>query len=132
MLLLRCPSLLSLIYMFITDWDKLDYEGPVPTNVFWPKKHIPEYIDQEDIHWNLKEQCLYYLKKDVLATKWVFDTLKKYIYECFHVNVEDYLTISHMSWELWAACTIQKMSKGSNMKPVPMTCVLWRDVSLLL
>lgn len=87
-------------HRFIKSWDTLEYDGPAPG----PESYIhppPSDWEYPTENWNCREQCLKYLKLDVLATLHVFKTLGELFYGHFKVNYTEYITLSHLSFELW-------------------------------
>jgi hypothetical protein len=51
-----------------------------------------------------------YLKTDVLCLKEVFDKFSSYIFEKFEVHITDYLTLSHMAYNLWCGTLDESMN----------------------
>jgi|GEM_PF-4896273 len=52
---------------------------------------------------NYKNQVLPYLKLDVHGLKELFEVINKMIFNVSHVNIHKFITISHMSYELWSS-----------------------------
>jgi len=50
-----------------------------------------------------KPQVIPYLKSDVLGLKEVFEKFNTVIYNEYKINVTNYVTISHMSYEIWSS-----------------------------
>lgn len=88
-------------HKFITGWDKLNYVGVEPGEEYHWKKPPPDWVYVTTPTWNLKDICVEYLKRDVLATKFVFEKLQTTCFEALHVNVIAFVTASHMSFDVW-------------------------------
>lgn len=100
-------------------------------NYIGPKPDIKYYLDSSKIHYqklavydnipnefNLKEQCLDYLNKDVLGLLEVMIKLNEYYYSKFNINITKYPTIASLTigvYGYWFSKDIKnpiKMIKG--------------------
>jgi hypothetical protein len=90
-------------HKFVRDWEILTYEGVEPGAEWYFK--VPDDLKSPNWApaqvWNLKERCLYYLKKDVEATQYVFEKLQTVCHETLGVDIRSFITASHMSYEVW-------------------------------
>lgn len=88
-------------HRFVTDWNSLEYEGAAPG-----REHYftdpPSDWEFPTSGWNCKRESLKYLKLDVLATHYLFEKLGSLFFDQFHINYTDFITLSHLSFELWA------------------------------
>jgi len=87
-------------HKFITGWDKLDYVGIEPGPEYhWKVPQNWQYVSTPT--WNLKDVCLNYLEKDIRSTIFVFNKLQETCFQALHVDVKEFITASHMSYDVW-------------------------------
>jgi hypothetical protein len=87
-------------HKFITSWDTLNYIGQAPGKEFYHKDPPSDW--EYPSEWNLKEVCINYLEKDILATKFIFEKLTNLIFEKFHTHITKFVTISQLGFEFWS------------------------------
>jgi hypothetical protein len=87
-------------HKFITGWDKLEYVGVEPGPEYhWKAPSNWSYVTTPT--WNLKEVCLNYLEKDIKSTIFVFNKLQETCFHALHVDIKEFITASHMSYDVW-------------------------------
>jgi hypothetical protein len=88
-------------YDFLNELCDINYEGPIPPREYW--KEPPENYDENTPVWNLKEECLKYLKTDVMCTAKLWDKLAWVVFDALNIDLRQYITTSQLSFEVWAA-----------------------------
>jgi DNA polymerase type B, organellar and viral len=89
-------------HKFIDSYDKLDYVGPAPSKEFYYRPdELPSDWEFPEV-WNLREVCLDYLNKDVVATEFVATKLWDLFFETFKVDMLKFATLSQFGYEFWA------------------------------
>lgn len=69
--------------------------------------------DDVDKH---EKEVLPYLKLDVLGLKELFETFSDMIYEMKHINITNYVTLSHMAYEIWASMLTNVVEIPNNLE----------------
>ena len=89
-------------HKFVTR-DTLNYKGITPIRAYWPdiENKREEYIKSYSSTWNLKEECLLYLRKDLLSLLEIMDLFNKYVSRKFDVQLTRCLTISRLSLNIF-------------------------------
>lgn len=102
-------------YEFVNSYGNIYYNGPIPDVEYWPVDYneedepfpqIPDNyqeIKNSGTNWNMQEECIKYLEKDVKATKEIYQILSTVIFEEFHVDIRNFVTLSHMAYDIWKA-----------------------------
>ncbi|MGQ4876626.1 MAG: DNA polymerase, partial [Promethearchaeia archaeon] len=71
--------------------DNLNYIGPVPAAEYWPKKEIPEeYLNIQE--YNIKEECIKYLKLDCISLGLIWNLLNKNLKEITNMDISAFKT----------------------------------------
>ena len=83
-------------YTFVNR-DTLHYIGDTPSYDYWVNLPKDEYKNLMKSNWNLKDECLSYLDKDLISLLELMNLFNKYIYQKFGLQVTDNLTISRLS-----------------------------------
>jgi hypothetical protein len=90
---------------FPTKWADVYYKGPGLPRSAYPKKMLKK-IDDPKCSWaiipeyfDFKEECLTYLKSDVMCLFKVYESMRKELKEITGVDYRSYLTISQMSYD---------------------------------
>lgn len=112
-----CPEDISkdkFPHLFIKNWSDLEYVGVTPTSEYYPGGYDGP-ISRE---WNLKEECLKYLERDVKSTHFVCEKVGDIINSSFGICWTDFITISQLGYEFWAN-TISIRNKLD--KPAPIS-----------
>lgn len=87
-------------HKFIRGWQDLTYVGVEPGPEYhWKPPQNWNYITTPT--WNLKEVCLNYLEKDIRSTIFVFNKLQETCFEALRVDIKEFITASHMSFDVW-------------------------------
>jgi hypothetical protein len=78
-------------------------------------KHIPNSLDHNLKSYNCnvqkgefdydKDECLKYLKSDVLGLRELYNKMNTSVYEKYKVNLSSYLSTSHMTYSIWKTRT---------------------------
>jgi DNA polymerase type B, organellar and viral len=79
----------------------LNYVGNIPSIDFWKGISINEYEKLYKSDWNLKDECLAYLKKDLESLLKVIDTFNKYILRNYDIQMTDCTTISRLALNIF-------------------------------
>lgn len=79
----------------------LNYIGVTPTINYWSDIEKEDYKELYKSNWNLKDECLLYLKKDLISLLEVLDLFNKYIYRKFDLQITGCLTISRLSFNIF-------------------------------
>jgi hypothetical protein len=79
----------------------LNYVGNMPSIDFWKDISINEYEKLYKSDWNLKDECLEYLKKDLESLLKVIDTFNKYILRNYDIQMTDCTTISRLALNIF-------------------------------
>jgi hypothetical protein len=87
-------------YDFLNEHKDISYEGPTPEAKYW--KELPDNFTIVD-KWNLKKECLAYLKLDVMCTYELYKKFATTMFETYHVDMRNFLTLSNMSFEVWSS-----------------------------
>jgi hypothetical protein len=87
-------------YKFVKK-NTLNYVGNIPDYSYWDKTPLEEYINLYKSNWNLKEECLKYLKTDLLTLLNIMEKFSKYINRKFDVELTDCLTVSRLSLNIY-------------------------------
>jgi hypothetical protein len=88
-------------HKFITGWDDLDYVGDKPPiEYYWDPPDVFEPVLDT---WNLKDECLKYLEKDVMATLFVYTVVAEMMRDKFEVKLTDYITLSQCGFAIWTS-----------------------------
>lgn len=77
--------------------DTLNYVGNTPSYEFWEDISLSEYNKLYKKDWNLKDQCLEYLEKDLVSLLKIMEKFSEYINRKYHIQVTDSLTISRLA-----------------------------------
>lgn len=84
------------------------YRGRIPDRHYWDElpPDYGEFLFPEEGEfvprlWDLELECKKYLRLDLLCTFNLFKTIANVVYENFHVYLNQYLTVSHLSYNLW-------------------------------
>lgn len=106
----------SFPHLFLCD---TDYLGPEPASDAYPAgRHRNEFIEELKLRpdggqrprddWCFKDECVKYLRNDVLVTLQVFEKLRSVFRESMKTDMEDFVSISQMSFSCWkeALCPI--------------------------
>ncbi len=100
-------------YDFVNDKKDIYFIGPIPSPNYW--KEVPDNYCESDNEWDLAVECLTYLQKDVMCTYEVYKAFGQNIFDAFRVNFTDFVTLSHMSYEIWASFVTPNINfKSSN------------------
>lgn len=103
-------------HKFITGWDKLDYIGVEPGPEYhWKVPQNWEYVTTPT--WNLKEVCLKYLEKDIRSTIFVFNKLQETCFNALHVDIKEFITASHMSYDVWTNLISNAVKETKRINP---------------
>lgn len=87
-------------HKFIRGWEDLTYVGVEPGPEYhWKPPQNWNYITTPT--WNLKQVCLNYLEKDIRSTIFVFNKLQETCFRALHVDIKEFITASHMSFDVW-------------------------------
>lgn len=87
-------------YKFISR-NTLNYIGDTPSYDYWEDVSLDDYNKLIKPDWNLKEECLLYLEKDLLTLLNVMNLFNKYVYQKFDIQMTDSLTISRLSLNIF-------------------------------
>lgn len=89
-------------HKFIKDWKDLRYVGPEPEHTYENYFELPPKESLRKTEgWILKKVCLQYLDQDINATRFVFLKLQDAVFESMGVNITEFMTASHMAYEIW-------------------------------
>lgn len=99
-------------HKFIRGWEDLNYVGVEPGEEYhWKKPENWTYVTTPT--WNLKNVCLNYLEKDIRGTIFVFNKLQETCFKALHVDIKEFITASHMSYDVWTNL-VSNASKETN------------------
>jgi hypothetical protein len=99
-------------HKFIKSWEDLEYIGVEPgAEYHWKAPENWNYVTTPT--WNLKETCLKYLEKDIRGTIFVFNKLQETCFQALHVDIKEFITASHMSFDVWTNL-VSNASKETN------------------
>nr|YP_009744359.1 hypothetical protein [Xylaria hypoxylon]QIE13215.1 hypothetical protein [Xylaria hypoxylon] len=87
-------------YKFVNK-NTLNYIGVTPDYDYWKDLPYNEYEKIQRNLWDLKEECLLYLKKDLLSLLEIMNKFNKYIYQKFDTQMTESLTISRLSLNIY-------------------------------
>lgn len=79
----------------------LNYVGVIPSTYYWSNISKSEYDNLYTSTWNLKEECLFYLRRDLLSLLEIMDLFNKYVTRMFDIQLTDCLTISRLSLNIF-------------------------------
>jgi len=87
-------------YRFMTI-DKLNYEGKLPDKSFYENISDLDYhklVDEfKDRNWNLKDELLKYMKKDIVSLYQIIDKFSEEMYELENLNITSVSTLSSIA-----------------------------------
>ena len=91
----------SLIY-FVEEYN-LNYIGNKPDIKYFSLNNISldDYNQINSSNWNLKEECLKYLEKDVLGLLEVLNKVSLYYFEELGVNIPKYMTLPSLAMSVF-------------------------------
>ena len=73
-----------------------------------------EFDHNKMINWNAikdhKNECIEYLKMDVLALEELYVKVANTFYEKFQINLTNYMTTSHLSYSIWSSTLKENVS----------------------
>ena len=88
--------------------DTLNYKGNTPSLNYWLSDadntnniSIKEYKQLNSNNWNLKDECLKYLDRDLSSLLAIMDTFNKSIFEQYDIQMTDCLTISKLALNIF-------------------------------
>jgi hypothetical protein len=81
--------------------NNLHYIGVTPPIIYWTDIPNDEYNKLIKSDWNLKEECLLYLEKDLTSLLEIVNLFNKYINRKFDIQMTDSLTISRLSLNIF-------------------------------
>lgn len=81
--------------------DTLNYIGNTPSIEYWKGITEQEWNEIFINNWNLKQECLKYLNRDLLSLLQVMNIFNKYVYQNFGVQMTDSLTISRLALNIF-------------------------------
>ena len=87
-------------YNFVKS-NTLNYVGKTPEYHHWSDISNEEYNSLVKDNWNLKEECISYLNKDLTSLLQIMKIFSKYITHKFDVQMTDCLTISRLSLNIF-------------------------------
>jgi len=79
----------------------LNYIGKTPSYEFWTDLDKDEYNNLIKNDWNLKEECLTYLEKDLECLLQIINLFNKYVFRKFGMQITNSLTISRLSLNIF-------------------------------
>lgn len=87
-------------YSFVKS-DTLNYVGITPDFNHWSDISLEKYNTLIRNDWNLKDECLKYLSKDLTSLLTIMNLFNQYIARKFDVQIVDCLTISRLSLNIF-------------------------------
>ena len=88
--------------------DTLNYKGNTPSLIYWLNEvdkvnniSKQEYKELYSNNWNLKDECLKYLDKDLRSLLAIMDTFNKYIFRLYDIQMTQCLTISRLALNIF-------------------------------
>lgn len=89
-------------HLFVEE-DNLNYIGNKPDIKYYSLSNISldEYNQINSSNWNLKEECLNYLEKDILGLLEVLNKVSLYYFKEFGVNIPKYLTLPSLAMSVF-------------------------------
>jgi hypothetical protein len=104
-------------HKFIRSWEDLEYVGVEPGPEYhWKTPENWTYITTPT--WNLKDVCLKYLEKDIRGTIFVFQKLQETCFEALHVDIKEFITASHMSFDVWTNLVSDAPKETNRINPL--------------
>lgn len=97
-------------YRFLNAIKDINYVGPIPAKDWW--EQVPEDYNENEDNWAMKRECIEYLDKDIHCTKELYRLMSKNIHEAFKVDLREFVTLSHMSFDVWSSM----VSPNTNIK----------------
>ena len=79
----------------------LNYVGNTPSICYWDNIKDEKYKELYKDNWNLKVECIKYLKKDLISLLKVMDTFNKYVFMKYDIQMTDCLTISRLAMNIF-------------------------------
>ncbi len=107
-------------YEFLNENHNIYYKGKIPDKNYW--KELPEDYDENNIEWDLEKVCIDYLKKDVEITRQLWNILSNKIFDIFHIQLRDFITLSQMSYSIWTSFNCLNISKHNDTTEWYMPC----------
>jgi hypothetical protein len=105
-------------HKFIKGWDDLNYVGVEPGPEYhWKPPANWNYVTTPT--WNLKNVCLNYLEKDIRSTIFVFNKLQETCFQALKVDIKDFVTASHMSFDVWTNLVSDAAKETNRYHPFP-------------
>lgn len=87
-------------YKFVRS-DTLKYVGQTPSYSYWSDISKDDYNLLVKDNWNLKEECLMYLSKDLTSLLQIIVLFNQYIHRKFDIQITQCLTISRLSLNIF-------------------------------
>jgi hypothetical protein len=89
-------------HLFVEE-DNLNYIGNKPDIKYYSLSNISldEYNQINSSNWNLKEECLNYLEKDILGLLEVLNKVSLYYFKEFGVNIPKYFTLPSLAMSVF-------------------------------
>ena len=89
-------------HLFVEE-EKLNYIGNKPDIKYYSLSNISldEYNKINSSNWNLKEECLKYLEKDVLGLLEVLNKVSLYYFYEFGLNIPKYMTLPSLAMSVF-------------------------------
>lgn len=79
----------------------LHYVGNTPSYEHWENISLDEYTKLVKPDWDLKEECLSYLDKDLISLVMIMNKFSEYINRKYHLQVTESLTISRLALNIF-------------------------------
>ena len=89
-------------HLFVEE-EKLNYIGNKPDIKYYSLSNISldDYNQINSSNWNLKEECLKYLEKDVLGLLEVLNKVSLYYFYEFGLNIPKYMTLPSLAMSVF-------------------------------
>ena len=120
----ECPTDISkdhFPHKFAKKWEDLNYVGKTPGREYYFKYPKEGVVERND--WNFKKVCFEYLKKDVMSTAFCMKKLEEEVFESLKVNIFDFITAPHMSYELWVNFVAKPFDDNPRENPFISKCL---------
>lgn len=94
-------------YRFVTE-NNLEYKGAVPPLDYFEGISVQEYNSLLDKEWDLKEQTLKYLEKDLQSLYEVIKNFAHNVFDEFNLNIFDFPTTSSLALAIYRGHFLKK------------------------
>ena len=100
----------------------INYVGNTPSMEYWDNISLEEYEELRNKVWNLQNECIKYLNKDLISLYKIMDTFNKFVYREYGVQMTDCLTVSRLALNIF----LKNYLKDSKIPLIPQS--IYNDI----